>query len=107
MNDGDALGVGVGPVLQATPFADAVIAAIEEENDHVVVRDEGAYLRVLCPRICRLTRAAVEAHTGYRVRFPGDLEVIMSSFAGKLDMSEDAAVWWIATDRSPNQPSGA
>src|ERR1700744_6293324 len=104
MNDGDAL--GVGPVLQATPFADSVIAAIEEENDQVVVRDEGAYLRVLCPRICRLTRAAVEAETGYPVRFPGDLEVIMSSFAGKLDMTEDAAVWRLATDRSPNQASG-
>lgn len=107
MNDGDALRVGVGPVLQATPFADAVVAAIEEENDQVVVRDEGAYLRVLCPGICRLTRAAVEAETGYPVRFPGDLEVIMSSFAGKVDMTEDAAVWWLATDRSPDQPSSA
>ena len=111
MNDGDALGagvgVGVGPVLQATPFAESVIAAIEEENDQVVVRDEGAYLRVLCPGICRLTRAAVEAETGHPVRFPGDLEVIMSSFAGKVDMTEDAAVWWLATDRSADQLSGA
>ena len=107
MSDANALGVGVGPVLQATPFAESVIAAIEEENDQVVVRDEGAYLRVLCPGICRLTRAAVEAETGHPVRFPGDLEVIMSSFAGKVDMTEDAAVWWLATDRSPDQPSGA
>ena len=107
MNDGDAIRVGVGPVLQATPFADSVIAAIEEENAQVVVRDEGAYLRVLCPAICRLSRAAVEAETGYPVRFPGDLEVIMSSFSGQLDMTEDAAVWWLATDRSPHQPSGA
>jgi toluene monooxygenase system protein D len=107
MNDRDALGVGVGPVLQATPFANSVIAAIEAENDEVVVRDEGAYLRVFCPGICRLTRAAVEAETGYPVRFPGDLEVIMSSFAGKVDMTEDAAVWWLATDRSPDQPSSA
>jgi len=107
MNDGDALRVGVGPVLQATPFADAVIAAIEEENDQVVVRDEGAYLRVLCPGICRLTRAAVEAETGYPVRFPGDLEVIMSSFAGKGGHDRGCGVWWLATDRSPDQPSGA
>ena len=101
MNDGEAARVGVGPVLQATPLADAVIAAIEEENDEVVVCDEGAYLRVLCPGICRLTRAAVEAETGYPMRFPGDLEVIMSSFAGKVDLTEDAAVWSLAIDRSP------
>jgi toluene monooxygenase system protein D len=106
MND-DTLGVGVGPVLQATPFAEAVIAAIEEENDQVVVRDEGAYLRVLCPGICRLSRAAVEAEIGYPVRFPGDLEVIMSSFAGKVELTEDEAVWWLATTQYPGQPSGA
>ena len=39
---------GVGPVLQATPFADAIVAAIQDENDHVDVRHEGAYVRVMC-----------------------------------------------------------
>jgi len=43
---------GVGPVLQPTPLARAVVAAMEEENDGVVVHDEGAYLRVLGPRVC-------------------------------------------------------
>ena len=51
---GDA-GLGVGPVLHATPFARSVVSVIEEENTHVLVQDEGAYLRVLVPRVsgCR------------------------------------------------------
>ena len=53
-------GQGVGPVLHATPFARAVVSVIEEENEHVVVRDEGAYLRVLVPRVCWLSRAGLQ-----------------------------------------------
>src|SRR4051794_6929948 len=85
--------LGVGPVLQATPLARAVIAAIEAENEPVVVQDEGAYLRVFVPRVCRLSRAAVEDAAGYPVEFPGDLEVIMSSFAGLIRLTEQDAVW--------------
>jgi len=39
------------------------------------------------------------------VRFPGDLEVIMSSFAGLLDMNEAGAVWWLASEPRPDPPS--
>ena len=88
-------GVGVGPVLQATPLGRMIAAAIEDENDDVLLRDEGAYLRVLVPRMCRLSRAAVEAATGSTVQFPGDLEGL-SSFTGKMRLTEDAAVWWLA-----------
>jgi toluene monooxygenase system protein D len=87
---------GVGPVLQATPFAQVVIAAIEDENENVLVQDEGAYLRVLVPRVCRLSRAGIEAVTGSAVRFPGELEVVMSSFTGVLRLTEDGAVWRLA-----------
>ena len=62
---------GVGPVLQATPFADAIVAAIQDENDHVDVRHEGAYVRVLVPDVCRLSRAAVVAITGQEVPISG------------------------------------
>ena len=92
---------GVGPVLQATPFAEAVVAAIQDENDNVVVRNEGAYLRVLVPGVCRLSRAAVEAMTGREVHFPGDLEVIMSSFTGRMRLTEQSAVWWLAGETPP------
>jgi len=84
---------GVGPVLHATPFSRSVISVIEEENTHVRVRDEGAYLRVLVPRVCRLSRAGLEAATGLAIRFPGDLEAVMSSFTGVIQLTEDSAVW--------------
>jgi toluene monooxygenase system protein D len=99
--------LGVGPVLQATPLARAVIAAIEDENEQVVVRDEGAYLRVFAPRICRLSRDGVEAAAGYAMNFPGDLEVIMSSFAGLVRMTEQGAVWWLAGEPVPEAHAGS
>ncbi len=91
---------GVGPVLHATPFTRAVIVAIRDENEQVVVQDEGAYLRVLAPRICRLSRAGLEAATGATVRFPGELEVVMSSFTGVMELTQDDAVWRLASEPS-------
>jgi toluene monooxygenase system protein D len=92
--------LGVGPVLHATPFARSVVSVIEEENTHALVQDEGAYLRVLSPRVCRLSRAGLEAATGSAIRFPGDLEVVMSSFAGILQLTEDDAIWRLAGEPS-------
>ena len=94
---GDA-GYGVGPVLHATPFAWSVISVIEEENTDVRVQDEGAYLRVLVRRVCRLSRAGLEAATGLAIRFPGDLEAVMSSFTGVIQLTEDGAVWRLARE---------
>jgi toluene monooxygenase system protein D len=91
---------GVGPVLHATPFAWTVVSAIEDENEHVRVQDEGAYLRVLAPRVCRLSRAGLEATAGNPVRFPGALEVVMSSFTGVLQLTEDGAVWRLGIEPS-------
>jgi toluene monooxygenase system protein D len=94
--------LGVGPVLHATPFAAVVVAAIEAENNNVVVHDEGAYLRVEVPRVCRLSHSALAAAAGHEVRLPGDLEVIMSSFSGLVRMTESGAVWWLATEPVPD-----
>ena len=94
--------LGVGPVLHATPFATVVVAAIEAENNDVVVQDEGAYLRVEVPRVCRLSRSALTAAAGHEVRLPGDLEVIMSSFSGLVRMTESGVVWWLATEPVPD-----
>jgi toluene monooxygenase system protein D len=91
---------GVGPVLQHTPFAEAVVEAIRDENDHVVVHHEGAYLRVLVPGVCRLSRSALQAVTGQDVRFPGDLELVMSSFTGVILLTDDVAEWSSA-DQTP------
>jgi len=92
----------VGPVLQATPFAEAVVAAIREENDDVLVRHEDAYVRVLVPGVCRLSCSVLQSLTGEVVNFPGDLEVIMSSFTGRMEITDHAAVWWLAGET----PSG-
>ena len=96
----------VGPVLLATPFARSVVAVIEDENDAVLVQDEGAYLRVLVPRSCRLSRAGLETATGYEIRFPGDLELVMSSFTGTLEITRDAAVWRLAEACGPGPAVG-
>lgn len=93
----DGVHQGVGPVLHATPFAHAVISVIEAENEGVLVHDEGAYLRVLASRVCRLSRTGLVAATGAAIRFPGDLEVVMSSFTGVLELTEDVAVWRFAS----------
>jgi toluene monooxygenase system protein D len=83
----------VGPVLQKGPVADAVVAAIRDLNDEVIVVDRGAYLRVLSPRRCRVTSVAVAGHAGAPFRLPSDLEIVMSSFKGFFEVSEDEATW--------------
>jgi toluene monooxygenase system protein D len=93
VNASGDVGRSVGPVLHTTPFAQAVVSVIEDENEGVLVHDEGAYLRVLASGICRLSRTGLVAATGAAIRFPGDLEVVMSSFTGILELNEDCAVW--------------
>jgi toluene monooxygenase system protein D len=101
MTDTTSLEDGIGPVLHATPLGRAIVAAIEATNDGVEVQDEGAYLRVLGSRVCRVTKAEVEGQLGQPVTFPGDLEVVMSSFAGRVAMSDTAAVWWRSSEPPP------
>jgi FAD/FMN-containing dehydrogenase len=91
--------------LQATPLGRAVVAAIEADNGDVEIRDEGAYLRVLGQRVCRVARAEVEAQLGQHVQFPGDLEVTMASFSGLVAMNEAGAVWWRSSEPLPDPPS--
>jgi toluene monooxygenase system protein D len=83
----------VGPVLQAGALTNAIVAAIRELNREVLVVDRGAYLRVLTPRSCIVTRASIEKHLGRPVRFPGELETVMSAFKGAISLTQDEAVW--------------
>lgn len=83
----------VGPVLEAGEIADAIVAAIRALNTGVEVLDRGAYLRVSAPGRCEVTRPAIEAALGRTFRLPGDLEQVMPSFAGALEIDEDRAVW--------------
>jgi toluene monooxygenase system protein D len=86
----------VGPVLQSGPVASAIIAAIKDLNQDVLVVDRGAYVRVLVPRCCVVTRSAIENHLGRQFRFPGELETVMSAFKGSLQLSQDEAAWRFA-----------
>ena len=83
----------VGPVLQSGTVANAIIAAIKELNEDVMVVDRGAYVRVLVPRYCVVTRSAIEKHLGRPFRFPGELETVMSAFKGSLQLNQDDAAW--------------
>jgi toluene monooxygenase system protein D len=86
----------VGPVLQSGPVAAAIIAAIKDLNQDVMVVDRGAYVRVLVPRCCVVTRSAIENHLGRPFRFPGELETVMSAFKGFLQLNQDDAAWQFA-----------
>jgi hypothetical protein len=86
----------VGPVLQSGPVASAIIAAIKDLNQDVVVMDRGAYVRVLVPQCCVVTRSAIEKHLGRSFRFPGELETVMSAFKGSLQLNQNDAAWRFA-----------
>ena len=83
----------VCPVLQAGALTNAIVAAIRDLNPEVIVVDRGAYLRVLAPRSCMVTRASIEKHLGRPMRFPGELETVMSAFKGAIQLTQDEAVW--------------
>jgi hypothetical protein len=90
---GDGDSERVGPVFDAGATAEALIVAIREVNANVTVVDRGAYVRVLVPGRCVLTRAAAERALGAPFRFPADLEIVMPSFRGALTIRPEEAVW--------------
>ncbi len=89
----------VGPVLQSGPVANAIITAIRDLNQDVIVVDRGAYVRVLVPQCCVVTRMAIEKHLGRPFRFPGELEGVMSSFKGSLQLNQNDAAWRFSSAR--------
>lgn len=60
--------------------------------------DRGAYLRVLEPRTCMVTRISIEKHLGRPLGFPGELETVMSAFKGAIRLTEDEAVCEFKSD---------
>lgn len=82
-----------GPVLLGGPVSEALVAAIRTENSGVIVEDQGGYLRVSCPGICRVSHAAVRAELGRDLELPSELEAVMPSFQGKLELSATDVVW--------------
>lgn len=84
---------GVGPVLESNEIAHAIIAAIRETHAGVEVHDRGAYLRVLVPGGCVVTRAAIERVLGRPFALPADLELVMPSFKGTISITDDEVAW--------------
>jgi toluene monooxygenase system protein D len=83
----------VGPVLLPSELGLAILAAIQASNLEVQVQDRGAYLRVLSPNRCLVTREAIELQLGRSVRLPSDLEQCMPSFKGRLRVDAELAIW--------------
>lgn len=83
----------VGPVLEAGAFARAIAVAVQARYPEAVVRQTGGYVRVTVVGGLQLTRTEVEAAFGQAVRFPQDLERVLLSFKGKLELSDERAAW--------------
>lgn len=83
----------VGPVLRKNELGERVVDAIMALNPDAKLVDRGAYVRVLVPSRCVLTRREVEQHTGRPFSMPGQLEAIMPSFKGLLSIDEEGATW--------------
>ena len=83
----------VGPVLLPSELGLAVLSAIQAQNLEVQVQDRGAYLRVSARSRCVDTRQAIETALGRPVRLPGDLELCMPSFKGRLRVDHERAIW--------------
>jgi toluene monooxygenase system protein D len=86
----------VGPVVNDSDIADALIEAIERDNpgQEPVVQDHGAYVRIHLPRRCRVTRASLEEALGRPFKL-AQLETVMSSFAGRIDYGDEEIVWYL------------
>jgi toluene monooxygenase system protein D len=90
----------VGPVLEPDEVAEAIIAAIREDNADVTVLDRAGYLRVLVPGRCVVRRAAIERALGRPFRLPADLEMVMPAFKGAIEITDDEVVWMWRTGRT-------
>lgn len=92
----------VGPVLEADgDLVEAILAAIRENHPNMAVLDRGGYLRVLVPRRCVVRREAIERALGRAFRLPGDLELVMPSFRGAIEISDDQVVWAWRSEGAP------
>lgn len=83
----------VGPVFEAGDVAKALVAAMCELNPGIMVMDRGGYIRIVAPARCILTREAAERALGRAFQLPGDLEAVMPSFQGSLQITADRAIW--------------
>lgn len=87
----------VGPVIQAGEIADAVVAAVREDNPgkEVSIVDRGSYVRVEVDRECVIRRQTLEAELGRPFRM-SELEVNMPAFVGQIETASDHIRFYFA-----------
>ncbi|AHB04281.1 MULTISPECIES: MmoB/DmpM family protein [Burkholderiaceae] len=80
----------VGPVMRAGELAAAVVEAAREDNPGKEIRvdDKRAYLRIDTDGELILRRETIERALGRPFKMP-DLEVELSSFAGRIETMPD------------------
>jgi len=80
----------VGPVMRAGELADAIVEAAREDNPGKEIRvdDKRAYLRIDTDDEMILRRETIERNLGRPFKM-NDLEVDLSSFAGRIETSPD------------------
>lgn len=80
----------VGPVLRAGPLTSAVIEAAEEDNPGKTIRvdDKVAYVRIDCEGELILRQDTIAQMLGRAFRM-SELEVELSSFAGRIETGKD------------------
>jgi toluene monooxygenase system protein D len=82
--------MSVGPIIQAGEMADAVAAAVREDNagKQVNVIDRGSYVRIEVDGECIIRRETIESELGRPFRM-AELEVNMPSFVGQIETASD------------------
>ncbi|HJV84163.1 MAG TPA: MmoB/DmpM family protein [Noviherbaspirillum sp.] len=80
----------VGPVMRAGEMADAVVEAAHEDNPGKEIRvdDKRAYVRIETDNEMILRRETLERALGRPFKMP-DLEIGLSSFAGRVETQPD------------------
>lgn len=86
----------VGPILRASEITGGLVEAIKQDNpqSEVKVIDQGGYVRVMVPNRCLVRRSTIESVLGRSFRMPGELEIYLSSFAGKIQTGSEDVVWY-------------
>ncbi len=87
----------VGPVLRASSITAAVIEAAEEDNPGKQIRvdDKLAYVRIDTDGELILRRATLEQALGRPFKM-SELELNLSSFAGRIETAEDYVRFYFA-----------
>jgi hypothetical protein len=91
-------------VLIAGEISEQIIAVIKQLNPTVEIQPLGAYIRILVPERCYLTKKAVEEYMGKTFHLPESLELIMPSFKGIMICTDEHIVWSFKDKVENNEP---